>query len=202
MIRLPDSPWPSNLLTRHTFTSRWLFTGISSHLYYADWTIDDLLGEFTNQALDAFEHGVCDPQTPIYIFIFERIAIVDIRPQKSEKQKNIFPSSQPSLQGCRWLQAAAHLPGDQRGLGFSSKRFLDDTLYLSFLFFSRKNAEYVHDWICFFGPAKAHHLSSGFTSRRICHRCTSEDSDFPHNCVADICVQMLAYYIYIYTNCI
>ena len=47
-------------LLRHTFTSRWLFAGISSHLYYQDWTIDDLLSELTKQALDAFENGVCD----------------------------------------------------------------------------------------------------------------------------------------------
>ena len=50
--------WPC---PRHTFTSRWIFTGISSHLYYKDWTIDDLLGEFSKQAIDAFETGICDP---------------------------------------------------------------------------------------------------------------------------------------------
>lgn len=48
--------WP-----RHTFTTRWLFTGISSHLYYGDWTLDDLLAELTRQAIDAFESGICDP---------------------------------------------------------------------------------------------------------------------------------------------
>ena len=48
--------WP-----RHTFTTRWLFTGISSHLYYGDWTLDDLLAELTGQAIDAFESGICDP---------------------------------------------------------------------------------------------------------------------------------------------
>ena len=47
---------------RHTFTTRWLFSGISSHLYHKDWTIDDLLGEFAKQAIDAFELGVCVPQ--------------------------------------------------------------------------------------------------------------------------------------------
>ena len=51
-----------NLYPRHTFTTRWLFSGISSHLYYQDWTIDDLLGEFAKQAIDAFETGVCVPQ--------------------------------------------------------------------------------------------------------------------------------------------
>lgn len=48
--------WP-----RHTFTTRWLFTGISSHLYYGDWTLDDLLAELTRQAIDAFESGIYDP---------------------------------------------------------------------------------------------------------------------------------------------
>lgn len=31
---------------RHSFCSRWLFTGISSHLYYQTWTIDDIMTEF------------------------------------------------------------------------------------------------------------------------------------------------------------
>ena len=46
---------------RHSFTTRWLFTGISSHLYYDDWTLDDLLGELAKQAIDAYENGICDP---------------------------------------------------------------------------------------------------------------------------------------------
>ena len=46
---------------RHTFTTRYLFSGISSHLYYGQWTVDDLLGELANEAIDAFERGVYDP---------------------------------------------------------------------------------------------------------------------------------------------
>lgn len=46
---------------RHSFTSRFLFSGISSHLYYQDWTVDDLLGELAKQAIDAYEVGVLEP---------------------------------------------------------------------------------------------------------------------------------------------
>ena len=62
--------WCANLWMvplRHTFTSRWLYTGVSSHLYYNDWTIDDLLAELTKQAIDAFEQGVCDSWVDIAI---------------------------------------------------------------------------------------------------------------------------------------
>ena len=53
--------WPVfPLHCRHTFTSRWIFSGISSHLYYNDWTIDDLLAELSMQAIDAFENGICE----------------------------------------------------------------------------------------------------------------------------------------------
>ena len=49
------------LALRHALCTRFLFTGISSHLYHAEgWTIDDLMTEFTKQALDAYHKGFCD----------------------------------------------------------------------------------------------------------------------------------------------
>ena len=54
---------------RHTFTSRFLFSGISSHLYYYDWTLDDLLGELAKQAIDAYEVGVADSGISNFMFI-------------------------------------------------------------------------------------------------------------------------------------
>ena len=60
LARIPSANVNVLLLMRHSFTTRWIFSGISSHLYYHDWTLDDLLGEFAQQAIDAFENGVCD----------------------------------------------------------------------------------------------------------------------------------------------
>ena len=53
------NPWWKKF--RHSFTSRFLFSGVSSHLYYQDWTVDDLLGELAKQAIDAYEVGVLEP---------------------------------------------------------------------------------------------------------------------------------------------
>lgn len=55
---------------RHTFTTRYLFSGISSHLYYGQWTVDDLLGELANEAIDAFEGGVYDPLVKQFMIFF------------------------------------------------------------------------------------------------------------------------------------
>ena len=49
------------ILLRHTYTTRWIFTGMSSHMYYKDWSTDDLLAELAKEAIEAFENGVCDP---------------------------------------------------------------------------------------------------------------------------------------------
>lgn len=56
----PNISQPSSK-PRHTFTTRFLFSGMSSHLYYKEWSLDDLLGELTKQAIAAYDIGVCEP---------------------------------------------------------------------------------------------------------------------------------------------
>lgn len=46
--------------TSHALCTRFLFTCISSHLYYQNWTMDDITAELSKQLLDAFYLGICD----------------------------------------------------------------------------------------------------------------------------------------------
>ena len=111
--------WP-----RHTFTTRWLFTGISSHLYYGDWTLDDLLAELTRQAIDAFESGICDPwcvpkktQCPIWLLNFGGCWVFPCFHVP-------FPSCL-GLWGCQWYPSPPGLHWYQRRLGIVAKSPLD-----------------------------------------------------------------------------
>ena len=99
--------------TRHTFTSRLLFTCISSHLYYREWTLDDLHGELALQAIDAYESGICDAKIE---FIFLKWPLFAPNPMKSTKC-----SSQRGLQGCQRFEAAPDMHRHKGRLGVSEK---------------------------------------------------------------------------------
>ena len=44
---------------RHSFTTRFLFSAISASLYDGDRSLDDLLDEFAQELIEAYENGIC-----------------------------------------------------------------------------------------------------------------------------------------------
>lgn len=160
------------LALRHALCTRLLFTGISSHLYHPEgWTIDDLMTEFTKQALDAYHKGCCDswivyfsmeqfyngpPMAPSHILVARAFVLQDIDGTRIRlvwigcKGDWPFLRKELLLRLALWVSLVP-----KQWNKYDSQHFLVGTQL---------------------PPAQAFNLSTGFTSKRICHRCTAKDN--------------------------
>ncbi len=55
---------------RHSFTTRFLYSCISSSLYHKDVTIDELLAEIVAEGNDLYENGIVDSFLHVMTFFF------------------------------------------------------------------------------------------------------------------------------------
>ena len=149
---------------RHSFTSRFLFSGVSSHLYYQDWTVDDLLGELAKQAIDAYEVGVLEPWIEYSQRFFKNLTkwlIIDFVHMctywTTISHHIIYyriPSTQPTTPPGWFLCCSIRMLGaprcawsmlGRREIGYSYAKFLTLMAYSFYVFPKSKHNE---GWLC------------------------------------------------------
>lgn len=128
---------------RHSFYSRFLFTVISSALYYKDTTVDGILAEFSRQAISLYEKGVAEAR-PMYYKVYHMCGL-----QRAFLLMDMSPRPHQDKHGEVFRLVFIGGKGDW----VWQRKVPCQKLFLSFV--------------------EAFCLATGFTCKRVCHLCTS-----------------------------